>query len=119
MEPTIFECPRCGRLWVGFPPGPHKEHAFSGYVWNTLRGDRPHAPFLRLDPEEGTAIVSGFAICHGIPESVQKKAAMVAYLLGGPPAAEACVDFALRDAIWLMEVEQCERQYRRDQETGR
>jgi hypothetical protein len=89
VTPTIMECPRCGRLWVG---------VFRSHATGSLR-NRQDVVFSFKDEDEMVRSphrIAGFSRpgaqgwgCYGTPERVQHPAAEAAFILGGRAAAEA------------------------------
>lgn len=95
MDPAVMECPSCGRLWVGYFSIAHG--GFSNIEREELCGrhDAHGHSYGRSLPEW----------CYGTPEQVHRPDVLAAWALGGKDAAEACVNYALRDAVLQYERE--------------
>ena len=98
----VYECPNCGRLWVGVVG----QHAGSGYdgggftedEYMVIEGQVSHAEPRQFwkAKSPSTWVAAG---CYGRPLPVHRPAIEAAYRLSGREAAEAMVDFQLRDAV--------------------
>lgn len=97
MTVTMWECPRCGRIWIGRMLGPWQ---FDMTEWwgpaiAMLRGDNPHYSIGgkgRLE-EPMLLALAIFESCTGIPETVAiPDHVMAAYLIGGQNAAQDLIN---------------------------